>query len=60
MQSVSARLREQHNYPSFVDAGRRLISIRALSWGGAAEKLGALLGAGICSVGFFCVILFLL
>lgn len=50
MQSLNARLKEQHNSPSFVDARSRLISISVLNWEAAEEKLVAFLVAEIHSM----------
>lgn len=50
MQSLNTRLKEQHNYPSFVDARNRLISISVLNWEGAEEKSVTFLVAEIHSV----------
>lgn len=53
MQSLNTRLKEQHNYPSFVDARNRMISISVLNWEGAEEKSVTFLVAEIHSVWFF-------
>lgn len=47
MQSLNTRLKEQHNYPSFVDARSRLISISVLNWEVTEEKSVAFLVAEI-------------
>ena len=53
MQSLNTRLKEQHNYPSFVDARSRLISISVLNWEVAEEKSLAFHVAEINSIWFF-------
>lgn len=50
MQSLNTRLKEQHNYPSFVDARNRMISISVLNWEGTEEKSVTFLVAEIHSV----------
>lgn len=59
MQSLNTRLKEQHNYPSFVDARSRLISIRVLNWEVAEQKSVAFLVAEIHSALFFPLLIIL-
>lgn len=57
MQSLNTRLKEQHNYPSFVDARSRLISISIWNWEVAEEKPVAFFVAEIHSIWLFSLLI---